>query len=48
MSPGNNMKPQYTVDISASAAAYNAASPAEKDSLTFLLHLIDVSKYIVQ
>ena len=27
MSPGNNMKPQNTVDISASAAAYNAAFP---------------------
>lgn len=27
MSPGNNMKPQYTVDIVASAAAYNAAAP---------------------
>ncbi len=26
MSPGNNMKPQYTVDINASAAAYNNAS----------------------
>jgi endo-1,4-beta-xylanase len=34
MSPGNNMKPQYTVDIAASAAAYNAASPgAERDSV---------------
>ncbi|MDZ7288766.1 MAG: endo-1,4-beta-xylanase [candidate division KSB1 bacterium] len=33
MSPGNNMKPQYTVDISASAAAYNAASAADKDSV---------------
>lgn len=32
MTPGNNMKPQYTVDISASAAAYNSASsPADKD-----------------
>ncbi|MCX7798004.1 MAG: endo-1,4-beta-xylanase [Melioribacter sp.] len=30
MSPGNNMKPQYTVDIAASAAAYNNA--ANKDS----------------
>ncbi|MDH7604115.1 MAG: endo-1,4-beta-xylanase, partial [Melioribacter sp.] len=26
MSPGNNMKPQYTVDISASASAYLAAT----------------------
>lgn len=26
MSPGNNMKPQYTVDIAASASAYNNAS----------------------
>jgi endo-1,4-beta-xylanase len=33
MSPGNNMKPQYTVDINASAAAYNAASPADRDSV---------------
>jgi endo-1,4-beta-xylanase len=34
MSPGNNMKPQNTVDISASAAAYNAASSdAERDSI---------------
>ncbi len=34
MSPGNNMKPQNTVDISASAAAYTAASPgAERDSV---------------
>jgi len=33
MSPGNNMKPQYTVDISGSAAAYNAAAPADKDSI---------------
>ncbi len=34
MSPGNNMKPQYTVDITASAAAYNAAAPvAERDSV---------------
>lgn len=31
MSPGNNMKPQYTVDLNASAAAYNAASAADKD-----------------
>lgn len=27
MSPGNNMKPQYTVDIAASASAYLAAAP---------------------
>lgn len=34
MSPGNNMKPQYTVNIAASAAAYNAAAPgAERDSV---------------
>jgi GH35 family endo-1,4-beta-xylanase len=33
MSPGNNMKPQYTVDITASAAAYSAASAADKDSV---------------
>ncbi|MBN1153841.1 endo-1,4-beta-xylanase [candidate division KSB1 bacterium] len=33
MSPGNNMKPQYTVDINSSAAEYNAASPAERDSI---------------
>jgi GH35 family endo-1,4-beta-xylanase len=34
MSPGNNMKPQNTVDISASAAAYNSAAPgAERDSV---------------
>src|SRR5574341_458971 len=33
MSPGNNMKPQFTVDINASAAAYNAASAANKDSV---------------
>jgi endo-1,4-beta-xylanase len=33
MSPGNNMKPQFTVNIAASAAAYNAAAPgAERDS----------------
>ncbi len=32
MSPGNNMKPQYTVDLSASAAAYNTVSAAGKDS----------------
>ncbi len=31
MSPGNNMKPQYTVDLNASAAAYNNASAADKD-----------------
>lgn len=33
MSPGNNMKPQYTVDISASAAAYAAASSTHQDSV---------------
>jgi endo-1,4-beta-xylanase len=34
MSPGNNMKPQNTVDISASAAAYNAAgTQEERDSI---------------
>ena len=34
MSPGNNMKPQYTVDLNASAVAYNAASTqAKKDSV---------------
>ena len=34
MSPGNNMKPQYTVDLNASASAYNAASTqAKKDSV---------------
>jgi endo-1,4-beta-xylanase len=34
MSPGNNMKPQYTVNISASAAAYVAATTqAQKDSI---------------
>ena len=34
MSPGNNMKPQYTVDLAGSAAAYNAAATqAEKDSI---------------
>jgi GH35 family endo-1,4-beta-xylanase len=33
MSPGNNMKPQYTVDLTASAAAYSAAAPADKDSV---------------
>ncbi|MBN2202512.1 endo-1,4-beta-xylanase [bacterium] len=33
MSPGNNMKPQYTVDLAASAAAYNAASAEDRDSV---------------
>ncbi|MDM7925435.1 MAG: endo-1,4-beta-xylanase, partial [bacterium] len=33
MSPGNNMKPQYTVDMAASAAAYNAASAEDRDSV---------------
>lgn len=33
MSPGNNMKPQYTVDIITSASEYNAASPSERDSI---------------
>ncbi len=33
MSPGNNMKPQFTVDINASAAAYASASAAAKDSV---------------
>ncbi len=33
MSPGNNMKSQYTVDISASAAAYVSASAEDKDSV---------------
>lgn len=34
MSPGNNMKPQNTVDIGASAAAYNAATTqSERDSI---------------
>jgi endo-1,4-beta-xylanase len=34
MGPGNNMKPQYTVDIAGSASAYNAAATqAEKDSI---------------
>ncbi len=34
MSPGNNMKPQYTVDLAASAAAYLAAPPgAARDSV---------------
>ena len=32
-SPGNNMKPVYTVDITASAAAYTAASAGDKDSV---------------
>lgn len=31
MSPGNNMKPQNTVDIAASAARYNSASAQEKE-----------------
>jgi endo-1,4-beta-xylanase len=34
MTPGNNMKPQYTVDISSSAAAYSAATDSvAKDSI---------------
>lgn len=34
MSPGNNMKPLYTVDLPGSAAAYNAAATqAQKDSI---------------
>jgi endo-1,4-beta-xylanase len=34
MSPGNNMKPLYTVDLTGSAAAYNAAATqAQKDSI---------------
>ena len=33
MSPGNNMKPQYTVNIAASAAAYAAAAAGDKDSV---------------
>ena len=34
MSPGNNMKPQYTVDLSSGAAAYAAAATqAAKDSI---------------
>jgi endo-1,4-beta-xylanase len=34
MGPGNNMKPQYTVDIAGSALAYGAAATqAEKDSV---------------
>jgi len=34
MSPGNNMKPQYTVDLTGSAAAYAAATTdAQRDSI---------------
>jgi endo-1,4-beta-xylanase len=34
MGPGNNMKPQYTVNISGSASAYNAAATqSQKDSV---------------
>jgi endo-1,4-beta-xylanase len=33
MSPGNNMKPQYTVDINTSAAAYSGASTSARDSI---------------
>ena len=34
MGPGNNMKPQYTVDLTGSASAYKAAATqAEKDSI---------------
>ena len=34
MSPGNNLKPIFTVDMTASAAAYNAATTqAQKDSI---------------
>ncbi len=33
MSPGNNMKPQYTVDISASASAYINAPVSARDSV---------------
>jgi GH35 family endo-1,4-beta-xylanase len=34
MSPGNNMKPQYTVDITTSALAYSAAASSQaKDSI---------------
>ncbi len=33
MSPGNNMKPAYTVDINASASAYRSATAAQKDSI---------------
>ena len=33
MTPGNNMKPQYTVDLAGSLAAYNAATTSQaKDS----------------
>ncbi|MCX6145606.1 MAG: endo-1,4-beta-xylanase [Ignavibacteriales bacterium] len=34
MTPGNNMKPQYTVDLAGSLAAYNAATTSQaKDSI---------------
>jgi len=33
MSPGNNMKPAYILDIGASASAYRSASAAQKDSI---------------
>jgi endo-1,4-beta-xylanase len=34
MTPGNNMKPQYTVDITSSASAYSAATSSQaKDSI---------------
>ncbi len=33
MSPGNNMKPQYTLDLASSARAYNNASEEDKDSI---------------
>jgi endo-1,4-beta-xylanase len=34
MGPGNNMKPQYTVDLTGSASAYNAAATQmDKDSI---------------
>ncbi len=34
MTPGNNMKPQYTIDIASSAAAYSAATTSQaKDSI---------------
>jgi len=34
MGPGNNMKPQYTVDLAGSLSAYNAAATqADKDSI---------------
>ena len=33
MSPGNNMKPSFTVDTYNSGLAYNAASPSDKDSV---------------